>query len=483
MSTVDYAGRLPGNAPGRTGGRAPALRRPVITAGNLRDFLAPVLVFLFIVLNNTFMQMGIPAGGKIIPFGELFLLFSLLTISLPGVLPRLFKALGTAGAAGLSVFWIVALGQLVVSVPRDGLWALRDATNAIESLYLVVGFVFAGSLVNMNRLLRHLPAAGMVMFVYALLYPLNDFLNGILPELTTAAGYSLEILQMQNSAWVMVLGAMMAINDRRRFGYLGYLMAVLAVGYVLVFFQARTAYGQIAAGVCLMLWYAGRRWKIELIKLMALGTAALVAAVSVGPFLTGRLGESFSIEFLMEHVKSSTGSQNLSSAGTGEASSGILLRLVWWADIVSQWLSSWKNFFVGRGYGFPLVDFVAIGAGYDETGQLVREPHNSFMSTLARLGLAGLAGFFAFQSALLWRTMKAVRRLRGNETLRRFAFICLCFFIFVLLAALAEDALEKPYDTIPYYFLGGVMLRLSSHLDSLQTGAGRTDGTGKPCES
>ena len=59
-------------------------------------------------------------------------------------------------------------------------------------------------------------------------------------------------------------------------------------------------------------------------------------------------------------------------------------RLQWWNQMWLDAMSDFKILLLGKGYGFPLIDFM-ITHGIE-----VREPHNDIVSILARSGLIGL---------------------------------------------------------------------------------------------
>src|SRR3546814_13174763 len=73
-----------------------------------------------------------------VPLGELMLVFVLLGLNIPRVLSRMSAA---AILAPFLLWWGWGLTRLVFDAAAHGAWALRDATQLIESLYMVVGFL------------------------------------------------------------------------------------------------------------------------------------------------------------------------------------------------------------------------------------------------------------------------------------------------------------------------------------------------------
>jgi O-antigen ligase len=107
-----------------------------------------------------------------------------------------------------------------------------------------------------------------------------------------------------------------------------------------------------------------------------------------------------------------------------------------------------------------LVDYHGIG------GTVIREPHNSYISIFARIGVIGLFAFIWMHVILLtvwFRAMRLCRRAKyrvGQERL----LVLFVFFLLMWILGIGEDAFEKPFNTIPYYFFWGIVLHYSLYL-------------------
>ena len=55
------------------------------------------------------------------------------------------------------MWWAFCIGRAILAVPEYGHSALRDASQALDSFYLIVGFTFARKSDNIERLFRWLP--------------------------------------------------------------------------------------------------------------------------------------------------------------------------------------------------------------------------------------------------------------------------------------------------------------------------------------
>ena len=63
-----------------------------------------------------------------------------------------------------------------------------------------------------------------------------------------------------------------------------------------------------------------------------------------------------------------------------------------------------------------------------------------------------------------WFQAYGLCRMAGYRLGRDRLLLFMVYFVLVWVFALGEDALEKPYITIPYYFFWGIVLHYGQHL-------------------
>ena len=158
------------------------------TLDRLRNIVVLVTVFLYLLFNWGFMQLRIPpvAGGGL-PVGEIVLLLSLMTLNYTGVLGRLSL---TVAIVPLGIWWTFGVGRALFDFGVHGTWALRDAAHVLESLFLLVGFVFAGDQKSLERFFNWLPKLLIVCVLYGLLYPVRPVIWAISPTITSGTGFN-----------------------------------------------------------------------------------------------------------------------------------------------------------------------------------------------------------------------------------------------------------------------------------------------------
>jgi O-antigen ligase len=408
----------------------------------------------YLIFNNGFEMIRIPPAGAGIPIGELVLVISFLFLNLFLLLPRMATEVWIYP---IIVWWIVSLSRSIYDLQVGGPWSFRDASQAIESLFLIVGFWLANTPGNLRYFFRWMRRMFLIAIPYGLLFPLAVSLQKFSPKLPGMGASSSASLffQMTNTPVILLWTACWLLIDRGRSpGFIRSreLLAGFLVAYAVAFAQSRTIYlGVLVVGMVLFITRSrlGARW----MAMLLLG-ALIVGAISVsGVEIKGRLGKKISLDFIVSHFEAISGKS--SSEATEGAAEGVPQRIGWWTDIYKKMIQSPENVLFGLGYGIPLTDF------HYNTGALVREPHNSYVSVTARLGVTGILIWLLMQGALYssWRKAYRLAGRMGWDEDRRNLLLLLIFNILVLNTAIGEDGLEKPFYAIPYYLFFGVILR------------------------
>lgn len=430
-------------------------RRGVTTWSSVRLTFLMLLIGGYLVFGYSFMQLRIPPTGMGVPIGEVALAALLLSINWPLVLARIGTVLFLLP---LLLWWGWGFARLAIDGVREGPWAFRDATQLIEALYLVVGFALATTASDIARFSVWFRRIIITSCVVSLTYVFADQLVAISPTLSGGSNQAIPIFGTFATAAVMLLlGAFQCLTRSSRSraeGVCFTLLAGLLVSYVVLVIQARTTYVQLVSLIALLLWVrptALRRFG-STIPIFAV-LLAIVGSLELR--VSGRLSSEISFDFLWNHVLTIFG---IGSTGSlGEAASGVSLRFHWWLRLYHELTDDPVTLLSGLGFGVALTDF------RDTLGILAREPHNSVISVVARLGLIGGIGWIWLQMLLFFlavRTYRAARRLGWYDE-AQLVLLILAFAVLTLSSCFGEDTMEKPYNAIPYYALWGVLLRIA----------------------
>lgn len=414
-----------------------------------------------LILGFSFMQFKVPGVG--IPLGESVLILGLLASNPVGVLQEMNSVIRVFP---LIAWWCYAIGWALSFTPEYGLWALRDASQAIDSLYLIVGYSFASKPNGVERLFRWLPAVLAVAVVYSCVgFIFRTEIMAASPQIVSEHGEAVPIFGLFNTGDVVIFwtAAYLIIRSPGGAPWSALLAGGLA-SYVLVVFQNRTAYMQLGA-LSLLMWVLRRSAIRPLLSFAPLLLVALIAIDVLDLHVPGRLTSQVSLSFFVDHIAAMVGISDGSNDAISAAASGVDQRMQWWSDLFERVTADSTTFLTGLGFGFPLISFGNVA------GIQVREPHNSMMSVFSRCGLIGFAIWFWMHAELFYAAFKAFFRAGAFQSSRLWQdriLIILAFILLVLMGSLGEDNLEKPYFAIPYYFLWGVILRVAFTLGALR---------------
>jgi len=416
----------------------------------VRNHLVLSVLALYLLLNYGFMLIGMPLGNGRFPIGELFLLLFFVTTRHSVTLPLFVQQFLFLPY----FFWLIlGLGSAFLAVPNYGFWALRDATPVIESLFLYVGFVYAMQQESVKKLFELLPKFLILVVLYGFLFPWREILQGYAPKLTAAAGHQVPIFFcFTNTGIILLLAAVYLLLFESSLGHFRYWFAGAVFVYAIFFFQSRTVYLQVFAILVILFWKrrSALGWGLMAAIITTFISVVLIDYANVK--IPGRLGYEISADFLREHFMAIYGQGKIDSAV-----GGVHLRLSWWREIYDRLTESLATLSFGLGYGIHLTKFKIAH------GVIVREPHNSFISLVARLGLVGFTCFALFHVSLLtvWNRTYRWAIETKNVILQNRLLILLIYTVMICVAALGEDAFEKPFNAIPYYFFWGIVLGMN----------------------
>ena len=422
--------------------RKPGLWRTL----DLPERLLFLTLAAYLILNNGFSMLVIPPG---IPVGEAVMVLCLLWFVL--IKKRTFSTWMHASVLSLIVLiWVYATAGVAFAFDIWGAFAFRSVTHAAELGFLLLGMSIGVVAQKRQAWFRFFNLVLIAGCVYALLYPLRETLVVLSPTVTALAGYATPVFFQFITAGLLVLTFAMRFLLQPvtswRVNEIILLLGALAVVFVMI--QSRVNYGILSLLLLMVAVFVPRNLKYAAATVGALALLLLLFFVS-GIEFEGRIGTISGFDFIERHFRASFGITD--SADMEGAASGVFQRFEWWQDIWHRLTADDSTFLLGLGQGVPLTWF------YVGEEVIVREPHNSAMTTIGRYGLVGTSLFVVLYVLMFKRLLQNVRLSRNTEAYAE--YVTLFFFILsVLTIGMVEDALEKPYYAIPYYFVWGIAI-------------------------
>lgn len=389
-----------------------------------------VLLYGVMILGRGWANLGIP-GAVPIPATEIIFV-PLAAIALTNRPTRVDARI----LLPLCLYATLVGIRLLFDYPVWGIFAIRDTTPAIEAFILVIGYraVMRDGVESWVRRMRHLTV---VVLVYGTLFPF--FTNAGVSSPTVGLqrdaplfdpiGVKFSVVAMSLYFWIFGKGWV-------RFGSLG-----LAIG-LLAQYQARSLYLTLPIALLVAGWATRSSFR----TVARLVPAALLAVVLIlwasANSIQGTEGP-VSTDFLSSHLNTLTGAE-------GPNDKTIDARQDFFSQTIGAVSQNPGTVLVGLGLGPDLT----FGKWVGKKGQLVRNPHNSYLETFAR---TGLVGFVLWMWVILACLIPIARRARsGSGQTERFCAWILAACTIYLGVAVAAPIMAFPYGAVPTFFLLGM---------------------------
>lgn len=400
----------------------------------------------YLVLNYGFENLAFHVGGLpiIVSYLLMFGALGLAGYSHPDLLriarqePAIFFLLA---------MFILACFHLLIDLPRYGIWAIRDASMCFDCVFIVLGLLWSRRKGTLTPLMKWLMVILFLNALYSLTFPWMEQISAWSP--TSGVFLQIPIIGYYRGNYVYLgLGALFYLFFSRNVlkwpRWFVLLFAVVQL-FGLAILQARQMYVALVVIIVLLVVIGEAKKSGKLLLILGAPVAAVMVLTAIGVEIPGRIGP-VRADFFLEHFRSISGAE-----GTPGAS--VQGRMEWYDEVFGRIR---KNPWLGEGFGQPLITFEN-----DLTGGVVRQPHNSTVTVLARMGIVGLLPWFALHLYIVSRFVYAFRQRRRLD--RRMAdFILWLFMLYVvyMISSIVEPAFEFPSAAVPFYFFLGLSLGL-----------------------
>jgi hypothetical protein len=392
---------------------------------------------------------GAKLGVPPLYIGDLLLVVAICHIAASRFLIGTPALTGVARRAhpGFPVLLLLAWALLRFLFGSDyGLVALRDfVPYAYAGIALVSASTYARShSADRSRTVRILEMA----LLWHLLWVVgSQLVNGPIPPSDLGEGSRLFLVRGDNGGVLGITVCLFLNRYLRCGGPIRLLIVALALGSMLAMSSRAALLATVTGLVLTVACYFFTTDDVRRGR-----KAAMLGAIPLALFLFVALlpnTPAGSKLLVSVGVKQPQSSLDVSGLGTEQARSRA------WERVISYMAQDLSREMLGMGFGpHYLIDSGASVALVHGDDPLVRSPHNYFVNTYARLGLAGLMvlAFIIGQMLVgIWR----VRRLIGSDDLLLLAAIIPPL---LLVQGAVGATLEAPFGAIPFFWFLGVLL-------------------------
>jgi hypothetical protein len=398
----------------------------------------------YMVLNYGFENLTLHLGGAplIIGYG---LMYAALALAVFSRRHFVIAALKEPAVLCLTALLVLTSLHLVFDIPSYGIWAVRDASLFLDGIFFLLGLLWASKKSSTIPLLKGLFVIFLLNLMYAYTYPWNEQIqswspaSGVFIRVPVLGRYhSTYVVLLAGALFCLALGTYVVTWPR-------WTMVLLTVAQLfgLGIHEYRSTYISIAVILILLTFLGELRKSAILLTTLASAFLVLVLITSLNIKIAGRFGD-VNAGFFQEHIRSLSGA-------SGTPGSNIEARVYWYGEVADRIRS---HMLVGEGFGKPLTSEIN-----PQNGSIIRQPHNSHISVLARLGAAGLGVWLLFHFCILKRFIHILRKREYRDA--KAYQIALWFFIFytiLMIVSSVQPGLEYPTGSIPFYFCTGFAL-------------------------
>ncbi len=408
------------------------------------------------VLNYGFDNFAVGAGGFKFPAGDLLMFLALLLVTWQIGRSALQNILIDPPVACLMALLLMTCCHLLIDVPRYGFYAVRDGSMFFESVILILGVTWGQDQRNTQLLKRWLFYIFLANLFYSYTFSWGDKIKSMSPSFGVFHPVAL-FGNYQQSALLLLLGAMyfvwIAPSAVRWPRWLLTLLSAAQLGGLAIL-QARSMYVGIVLILLVLFLFHENRKLVGFASTVGWGVAVLllflVVISALGITIQGRMGP-VNLSFVGDQIKTVLAMGHANTRMVHEDD-----RADWYGQVWDRVRSSPTNVVVGEGFGQALINFE------DEDGNPVRQPHNSSLTVLARLGFVGLSIWLLFIGLVLARFVGFLRMRSASEGVTStILWLFLCFLLFLEISSVQPE-LEFSHGTIPFYFLLGLGIGIMS---------------------
>lgn len=415
-------------------------------------FITLLIIFSNLFFGNAFQNLGISGY----PINELFIIFLLINLGFLNNLNQIIKNFNLE----IYFFWIL-LGcfYILYCFFQNGIWAIRDGLFIIDTLFIIIGYATFNSIKEINILKKFFSLIVKFSILYVFIFFFRENLEFISPKIKTYSGnvHSL-FFNFFSIKFTMLWSAFIAYiiyNDKNNFIKNFVLFFLLIFSFIL--FQSRLIYLSAIAGF-LYLYF------IKKINIKSFIHGTLIFLIIIFLFsimdiqIKGRL-EVFEFKFFYQHfltLLSPFMEINVDYVKLEGQLGSANDRMSWWNSIYLKSTENIKTFLIGSGFGMPLINFYA--SSFDIPA---REPHNSYITFIGRIGYLGLI-IWTLLHLKIFNIFKILyKKLDINIELKEISIIISLYLIIIIISSLGDSMFQFPCFSIPFYFFSGVLLKIN----------------------
>lgn len=410
-----------------------------------------------IILNYGFDNFAVGAGGVKFPLSDVLVFIALLLVVQKFGQRFIKEIVADPPALCLAGLLVMTFFHLLFNIPRWGFYSVRDSSMFFEAVLLILGVAWAQDPQSVEFLKRWLFYVFLINLFYSYTFNWAEKIQYLSPKFGVFHPVPLIGNYQQTALWSVAAAIYFIWIGPQVVRWPRWTLILLAAAQLgaLGVLQVRAMYMGIGVIFVILLLFGETKKSVIFATTIGWGAGALVALLlivsALGIQIQGRMGP-VTFGFIGEQIQTVLNIGNATTRMSHEED-----RADWYGQVWQRITSSPVNLVVGEGFGQALINFV------NEEGIPVREPHNSSLTVLARLGFVGLSLWVLFLGMVVMRYIRYLRKRSAPDDIRATVLWLFLCFVLYLMTFSVQPTLEFSHGSMPFYFLIGVGFGIMGH--------------------
>jgi hypothetical protein len=402
-------------------------------------------LFLFTFTGYAILNRGFSYLGSYPVFiGEITFVFYLVFLRHRLAAARFFR---TSAFLAIALLWVYCCTLMIWASLNDLSEAVRNSVFWVYTAAFYLGWRYGRAIWRRNEqreLNRFLIACSVAVSLYLLAYPIREQL--LQWTLYTSQGGGVSLIGYYSTLHAVAIGFIFFPLYLKR-SKLFALSSALGMMLIIFVTQARSAMVALAV-IFIYLLLVERRSRF----IRNFAWALLFCVLGIYLYMV--------LEISIEGVRGQAGIEIVVDAATSilfesdqDTWSGSRTdRLVWWSSIIGQLFESWESALFGLGFDQVLVDRET------SPGNVIRYPHNSFVTLLGLSGLIGGALYIYLLAIVVLKIFRASLRRNASPLVRWYPIFAMGW----LVSAFFSTVMEAPFHSFVFWSLSGMAYYIAS---------------------
>mgnify|MGYP001432358589 CR=1 FL=1 len=367
-----------------------------------------------------------------------------------------FKILNELGLSGIFFIYLTYnFIKLLFSFNEYGIIALRDASFVIDSVFILVSLSFFSS--NEVIISKILKICFFYCFFFIFFWYVKDSILFLSPKITSPGGsttnlfFNFSTINITCGFFAFYSYLFLETKNKKLFFFIFFLI------FSLILLPKRMIYLWYVSSF-IYLYFIDKK-NINLLFKLFIFIIFFYILDLTGVFSGIKIYNLSLFDFFENHLLSTIPSYDIS--GKDDLFRGTQSTIEWriqtWSDTISNLTETFYSFLFGMPFGMPLTNL------YVADGILTREPHNLYITTLARSGFIGFILFSVLHYKILkilYLTYKKTLKPQ-NKQLNNLMILFSLYVLFIFTGGgISSSILSVTYHSTQLYLFSGIWISI-----------------------